>query len=990
MAMGKNRILILSCLALLGLSCTREKMEEPSAPCGRTFYADIEAMTDEGTRSYLDRDFLVKWNQEERISVFDGTTANLQYKFTGQYGDTGGSFVMVSGGDGPAIGNVYAVCPYNDLNRVSEDGRVLSVVFPAGQHFWGIEQAAPVPMVSIGTDDHLQFRNICGFLQIRLHGNRVKIQTVSIRGNQDEPLSGSASVSFTDDGEPVVDMTAADGKEITVSGYSGIRVFPELYTAAILVLPPVEFRKGFTLAVTLSDGRLFEKKTEKTVRIERNHYYRMQPVFVDLAGDDTPPDDEVWYSVRTSQKPDMPQRYYSDSRYWGAKLVSVDQFASQGVLAFDGSVTCFDGGSWARPLRSVSLPASVESFGYSNPFSVCDELESISGKYASPDGRCLIKDGTLIAFAPYGLSSCTVPSGVTRLGDRAFMAGSVRQVVFPATLTEIGPFVFSSAFQGESGAVRIPGTVSVVEPEAFAQTHDLQIDWEGMHAFCDVYLLWAHSCIDQGNTLYAAYSDESLADYLRDFESVYGEIVEEVMQTCRECRSVFEEEESEEVRQMALMDASDRIRSVFDFLAWNYGLPEFMDAVPHGETPEELEEMARQMLDEAYWLFDKRIAEFTGEHPAGVRIPVTGVSLDREVLELTPGDAVQLTATVLPGNASNKAVVWTCADGNVAGVSDAGVVTARNLGSTTVTVQTVDGGFTAQCRITVAPWRPEAVDLGLSVPWASCNVGARTPTEYGGYFAWGEAQPKQKDYFGQYQSCGWAGYQWCEGSWDTLTKYNSDPQYGVVDYRIELEPEDDAATVAYQGKWRMPTERETRELINNCTWTWTTRNGVSGYEVSSPATGNSIFLPTAGYVYDVGAIGRLGNDGVQGGFWYSTAHPTSTPLMFDETRPHSFIAKSRPYGFSVRAVYGDRHIVYATGITLSEGAMTLSVGERAYLRGIVAPSDVSNGDLYYSSSDPSVATAESGWIRGVSAGTATVSVVSADGRARASCRVTVE
>ena len=977
-------------MALLGLACTREILKEPSAPSGRPFYADIEAMTDDESRSYLDRDYLVKWNQEERISVFDGTTANLQYKFTGQYGDTGGSFEMVSGGDGTAIGNVYAVCPYNDLNRVSDDGRVLSVVFPAGQHFRGVEQAAPVPMVSIGTDDHLQFRNICGFLRVRLHGNRVKIQTVSIRGNQDEPLSGTASVSFTQDGEPVVDMTSAEGKEISVSGYSGIRVFPELYTEAILVLPPVEFKKGFTLTVALSDGRVFEKATEKTVRIERNHYYRMQPVFVDLAGDDVPPEDEIWYSVGTNEKPDMPQRYYSDSGYWGARLVSVDQFASLGVLSFDGPVTRFDGGPWASPLRSVSIPSSVESFGYGNPFYACDELEAISGKYASPDGRCLIKDGVLTGFAPYGLSSYTVPSGVTRLGEMAFRAGSVAQVVFPATLTEIGARVFGGAFRGEDGAVRIPGNVSAVDPEAFAETADLQIDWEGMHPFGDVFLLWVHSCREQGNALYSSYSGETLSAYLSDFDVAFGETVDEVTRACGACREMFGETESAEMRREALEEATARIRDVFARLAWEYGLTEFADAALYGETPDELEHMAMDMLDEAYRLFDERIAEFTGEHPAGARIPVTGVSLDRDVLELTPGNTAQLTATVLPGDASNKAVVWSCADGNVAAVSGTGVVTARNPGSADVTVRTVDGGFSALCRVEVAPWHPEAVDLGLSVPWASCNVGATSPTEYGGYFAWGEAQPKKKDYFGQYLSCGWAGYQWCEGSEYTLTKYNSDPQYGVVDYRIELEAEDDAATVAYQGKWRMPTERETRELINNCTWTWTTRGGVSGYEVSSPSTGNSIFLPTAGYVYDVGDVGRLGNDGVQGGFWYSTAHPVSTPLMFDATRPHSFIVKARAYAFSVRAVCGDRHIVYATGITLSEENMALAVGDRVYLRASVLPSDVSNGDLYFSSTDPSVATIEYNWIQALAPGTTVIEAVSADGRAHATCRVTVE
>ena len=357
---------------------------------------------------------------------------------------------------------------------------------------------------------------------------------------------------------------------------------------------------------------------------------------------------------------------------------------------------------------------------------------------------------------------------------------------------------------------------------------------------------------------------------------------------------------------------------------------------------------------------------------------------------MTPGDAVRLTATVLPEDASHKAVVWSCADSYVASVSEAGVVTARGIGSTTVTVHTVDGNYSASCRVEVAPWRPEAVDLGLSVPWASCNVGATRPTEYGGYFAWGEVQPKRKDSFGQYQSCGWAGYRWCEGEPYTLTKYNSDPGYGVVDYRIELEAEDDAATVAYGGKWRMPTDREVRELVDNCTWTWTTQGSVAGYQVTSPVTGNSIFLPAAGYIVDYGTTGRLYYDGEEGGIWSSTAHPVKTVLSFSASRPGYYLAAPQAKPYSVRAVCGDRRIVYATEITLSDTEMTLAVGDRVYLRGFVAPDDVSNKDLYYSSADPSVASVEDSWIRALAPGTTTIEVISADGRARATCRVTVQ
>ncbi|MBR4826696.1 MAG: leucine-rich repeat protein [Bacteroidales bacterium] len=146
----------------------------------------------------------------------------------------------------------------------------------------------------------------------------------------------------------------------------------------------------------------------------------------------------------------------------------------------------------------------------------------------------------------------------------------------------------------------------------------------------------------------------------------------------------------------------------------------------------------------------------------------------------------------------------------------------------------------------------EAVDLGLSVKWASWNVGASAPEEYGTYFAWGEVEGNWL--------YDWSTYKWCEGSEGTLTKYINISSYGTVDNKTVLDPEDDAAQVNWGGSWRMPTLSEWSELINNCTWTWTTQNGVNGRLVTSKKNSNSIFLPAAGdrydaYIYDVGSRG---------------------------------------------------------------------------------------------------------------------------------------
>lgn len=137
-----------------------------------------------------------------------------------------------------------------------------------------------------------------------------------------------------------------------------------------------------------------------------------------------------------------------------------------------------------------------------------------------------------------------------------------------------------------------------------------------------------------------------------------------------------------------------------------------------------------------------------------------------------------------------------------------------------------------------------AIDLGLpsGVLWAAWNLGASTPSESGSYFAWGEVEQKER--------CSWSSYKWCEGSSTTLTKYNLFAKYGDVDGKLILEKADDAASVNWGDSWRMPTDKEFEELKAYCSYEWTTKNGISGYQLTSKVPGftdQSIFLPTAGY-----------------------------------------------------------------------------------------------------------------------------------------------
>ena len=173
----------------------------------------------------------------------------------------------------------------------------------------------------------------------------------------------------------------------------------------------------------------------------------------------------------------------------------------------------------------------------------------------------------------------------------------------------------------------------------------------------------------------------------------------------------------------------------------------------------------------------------------------------------------------------------------------------------------------------------EYVDLGLSVKWAKCNVGATSETDYGVFFQWGETSGISETLLGKYSnenySCG--SYTHCKGGEQTLTKYNQNSSYGTVDKKFTLDPEDDAATQIMGSDWRMPTKDEFQELIDNTTQEWITDyngSGVDGYKFTSNKEGyqsNSIFIPAAGLCTD-GSVGTVGGYGY---VWSSSLGPSN-------------------------------------------------------------------------------------------------------------------
>ena len=286
---------------------------------------------------------------------------------------------------------------------------------------------------------------------------------------------------------------------------------------------------------------------------------------------------------------------------------------------------------------------------------------------------------------------------------------------------------------------------------------------------------------------------------------------------------------------------------------------------------------------------------------------------------------------------------------------------------------------------------PEYVDLGLSVKWASFNVGANAPEVFGDLFAWGETIPRPASSFTQY----WAAYKWCNGSGMSLTKYCYEQDYGQVDNKTVLEPEDDAATVNVGSDWRTPTSTEIDELLNNCSWDYAILNDVPGYRVTSKVSGytdKSIFLPCP--LLDNDLYNDLGcTPGTLGLYWSSSLYPQSNQ--------HSSVAYclafipsdvlwdclNRFAGFPVRPVYGK--LIPVSSITLDKSSLKLPVGNTIKMNATVTPSNASASSVLWVTGDDSIVTVDdNGNLTAHEEGTTTITVYSSNGLS-ASCIVNV-
>ena len=331
---------------------------------------------------------------------------------------------------------------------------------------------------------------------------------------------------------------------------------------------------------------------------------------------------------------------------------------------------------------------------------------------------------------------------------------------------------------------------------------------------------------------------------------------------------------------------------------------------------------------------------------------VRNIELSLTSVSLLIDESRTIKATVQPVTATNQNVIWSSSNTSIASVDQSGNVTAKAIGSCTITCSATDGsGVKAECQVTVTTTNSETingrdfVDLGLpsGTLWATCNVGANSPEEYGDHFAWGETESKS-DY-------SWGTYKYLQGGYSTLTKYCTQGEYGYngfTDDLTELQPEDDAATANWGSEWQMPSKDQFSEIFKyeHTTKVWTTFKGVNGYKFTSKVNGNSIFMPAAGKREGT----SFDKEGSCGYYW-ARSLDTGSPHFAYDIYFHSYNPgsgnESRCYGKSVRPVRAPEKREVYTEFVESTGTLTYYFDDKREKRaGVTEPYDpVGNPDV---------------------------------------------
>ena len=389
---------------------------------------------------------------------------------------------------------------------------------------------------------------------------------------------------------------------------------------------------------------------------------------------------------------------------------------------------------------------------------------------------------------------------------------------------------------------------------------------------------------------------------------------------------------------------------------------------------------------------------------------ITKLTLETGKLNMQQGSTARLSVSMSRGKRNvNSAATWNSSDEKVVSVMDDGLIVAIAPGKCTVTVQAY--GKSAECAVTVTPHEMEFVDLGLGVLWATCNIGASSPSDYGNYYAWAELEPKE---FYSWEKYRYRSFDDQNGM-DKYTAEGYSHQNLKADKLERLEPMDDVASVISGGKWHMPTSDDFEELVSGCEYQKETLNGVQGVRFTSTIPGyegRSIFIPMAGcmngneptelgeQLFVWSASAGVGNQG-------SFLNTQNERLLIDDDELSELSAEmiekiknavytgvngyeSRFVGMSVRPVMSLDDDMF-TSLTFTDDNQDLYFGQVKRIQVKMMPANrlVKDKNVTWSSSDPGVAAFADGFLTAVGKGNCIITAESGGYKAEMAVSVTL-
>lgn len=451
-----RRILQIFVLAiLLFIGCTRAEsvFMGDTKESGKRIYS---AMLGSDTKVYIEEGTLF-WSAEDRISIFDDKGSNMQYRYTGATGVTIADFEYLSGGGSPiSLGGVYALYPYTQ-EAVQGTDATISTTLPYRQLYafdsFGLGAQTMVAATSSYEERGLSFRSVNGVLKLQLYGNDIVVKRLTLKGNNGELLSGSATVTPSFDKAPSVVMNESAKGVVAIDCGDGVSLSPSSAepTTFWFTLPPTTFQKGFKVTLVTTDNRGVEFATSKSLSVARNTIHPMAVLEVkDLR--DIQPGNELWYTtsdaaVLTIGDADMGQRVLSNNYSDGV-----------GVVVCEEDITSIPQGAMKGEsrLRRVELPNSVNSIG-SSAFADCAQLSEFYCRAEVPPtlGEGVF-DGSLSNLKIYVTESLlsAYKEAWNEYRDYIYVETSVITPIFPEV-----------------------GSVEIMANQRFGYQFDANLDW---------------------------------------------------------------------------------------------------------------------------------------------------------------------------------------------------------------------------------------------------------------------------------------------------------------------------------------------------------------------------------------------------------------------------------------------------------------------------------------------------------------------------------